>query len=367
MEVKEFDFISNMTQNKFSYYKRNDGVFQKISSNNLNVKEIQDMQEKKKVFWLDVFNPTTKEILLLTELFSIHPLTAEDIQVRDGREKCERYSLYFFFCIKTVYQKNTKDLFFDEDLPTIYIIMFDNHILTIHYEDMSYRQSVIFKRLEIGLGGGRVRVLGPGTENGFTSAWIMYCLFDDVVDEFIPYLDEIEAEVDSIEDLVIFLSGTDHKEMLKRIGYSKKRITSLIRLIKPKKDIVTFLLTRCSEKFNEVDLYVRDIQDHIYTMLTELEHGNETMNTCHSSYIALISMEMTDFSNKMAVIAKNMNVFAIILFPFTLITGLWGMNVPVPGEKGMGLSDCTGFIVLCLLMLLITFFVYLLASKKHLL
>jgi len=48
--------------------------------------------------------------------------------------------------------------------------------------------------------------------------------------------------------------------------------------------------------------------------------------------LARISLELTKASNEMSGAMKKLSAVATLLLPLTLIAGLWGMNVPVPGH-----------------------------------
>jgi magnesium transporter len=37
----------------------------------------------------------------------------------------------------------------------------------------------------------------------------------------------------------------------------------------------------------------------------------------------------------MNVVMKKFNAMATIVLPMTVVTGMWGMNVPVPGQSGV--------------------------------
>ena len=52
-------------------------------------------------FWIDVCQPTTEEMNMFTRIFGIHPLTTEDIQTDDTREKCEVFPNYYFISYRT--------------------------------------------------------------------------------------------------------------------------------------------------------------------------------------------------------------------------------------------------------------------------
>jgi len=80
-------------------------------------------------WWLDVQSPTDEEMKMLSKVFSIHPLTTEDILMEETREKIELFRNYYLVCFRS----------FDQDLysPThleplnMYIIVFREGIFFI--------------------------------------------------------------------------------------------------------------------------------------------------------------------------------------------------------------------------------------------
>ena len=85
----------------------------------------QDMN----TWWLDVQSPTDEEMKMLSKVFSIHPLTTEDILMEETREKIELFRNYYLVCFRS----------FDQDpySPThleplnMYIIVFREGILSV--------------------------------------------------------------------------------------------------------------------------------------------------------------------------------------------------------------------------------------------
>ena len=53
---------------------------------------------------------------------------------------------------------------------------------------------------------------------------------DDVVDEFMPSIKNMEADVEEIDDMVLYLKRTNQTEMLRRIGYSRNRVKSVNKI-----------------------------------------------------------------------------------------------------------------------------------------
>ena len=68
-----------------------------------------------------------------------------------------------------------------------------------------------------------------------------------------------------------------------------------------------------------------------------MSHFEKTLTRIHSNYLAQISIELTQASNRTSDIVLKMTILASVLVPLNVITGLWGMNVEVPGQDEEGL------------------------------
>ena len=85
-------------------------------------------------------------------------------------------------------------------------------------------------------------------------------------------------------------------------------------------------------------------------MTQSLNHYEKLLSRSHSNYLAQISIEMTDANNQINDVLSRLTALGTILIPMNLVTGtsyppncipdvkskrstgLWGMNVHVPGQ-----------------------------------
>lgn len=67
-------------------------------------------------------------------------------------------------------------------------------------------------------------------------------------------------------------------------------------------------------------------------MTSNLNHYEKILSRSHSNYLAQISIEMTDANNQINDVLSKLTALGTVLIPMNLVTGLWGMNVHVPGE-----------------------------------
>ena len=117
------DVGANVNGNRRGFVDKPNGSKGMYDMNMLNAE--QDIN----TWWLDVQSPTDEEMKMLSKVFSIHPLTTEDILMEETREKIELFRNYYLVCFRS----------FDQDpySPThleplnMYIIVFREGILSV--------------------------------------------------------------------------------------------------------------------------------------------------------------------------------------------------------------------------------------------
>ncbi|KAK0559779.1 CorA metal ion transporter [Tilletia horrida] len=294
-----------------------------------------DQDADANTWWLDVLCPTDAEMKLLSRVFGVHPLTTEDILMEETREKIELFRNYFLVCFRSFDQDPHSPTYLEP--VNMYIIVFREGTLSFHFHPTPHPQNV------------RRRIKQLKDYISVTSDWISYALIDDITDAFGPLIQNIEYEVDSIDELVLILKDVEQSDMLRRIGTCRKKVMGLLRLMGNKADVVKGLAKRCNENWSvapksDIGLYLSDIQDHLITMTQNLNHYEKILSRSHSNYLAQISIEMTDANNQINDVLSKLTALGTIIVPMNVITGLWGMNVNVPGQ---GVENLHWFAGIC--------------------
>ncbi|PWN24440.1 cora-domain-containing protein [Jaminaea rosea] len=282
-----------------------------------------DQDPEANTWWLDVLSPTDSEMKLLSRVFGIHPLTTEDILMEETREKIELFRNYYLVCFRSFDQDPYSPTYLEP--LNMYIIVFREGTLSFHFRATPHPQNV------------RRRIKQLKDYINVTSDWISYALIDDITDAFGPLIQSIEYEVDSIDELVLILKDVEQSDMLRRIGACRKKVMGLLRLMGNKADVVKGLAKRCNENWSvapksDIGLYLSDIQDHLITMTQNLSHFEKILSRSHSNYLAQISIEMTEANNRANDVLSKLTALGTVIVPLNVITGLWGMNVNVPGQ-----------------------------------
>ncbi|KAI4133504.1 MAG: hypothetical protein LQ347_002169 [Umbilicaria vellea] len=288
------------------------------------------------VWWLDVFNPGEDEVEALAKAFSIHPLTREDITTQEAREKVELFKQYYFVCFRSFSQMDKTSENYLEPLH-VYMVVFRGGIVTFTFNPSPHAANVR-KRI------GRLR-----DYMSLTADWICYAMIDNIVDTFGPVITSIELETDQIEDQVFVARAEDFSSLLRQIGECRKKVMSLMRLLGGKADVIKGFAKRCNTNYKvtprgEIGLYLGDIQDHVVTMMSNLGHFEKMLSRSHSNYLAQLSVDNIAQGNQANRVLSKITLIATILVPLNLITGLFGMNVPVPGKDSTGLGWFIGIL-----------------------
>lgn len=332
-------------------------------------------------FWLDIHCPTEDELRAVAKSFGIHPLTTEDILLKETREKVELFRNYYFICFTSFDVRTSGNRGRNSRRPSvsnqslsswssskqapkkdrlkpaaIYIITFHTGVITVHYSPTPHTINV--RR--------RIRLLREYLN--FSSDWISYALIDDITDGFAPMIATIEQDVTYIEDEILRMHGTETDDenndvgpigsdasfltktsstgkreweakhgMLRMIGESRKRVMSLMGLLANKADVIKGFSKRVTEQWsgaprNEIAMYLSDIQDHLVTMVQSLNHYEKLLARSHSNYLAQLNIDMTKANNDMNDVLGKISALGMIVLPLNVVTGLWGMNVVVPGQ-----------------------------------
>ncbi|KAF9957911.1 CorA metal ion transporter [Mortierella alpina] len=326
-------------------------------------------------FWIDILDPSDLDMQMLSKYFHVHPLTIEDISTEEVREKYEVFRNYYFVCFRTFDQDYNSGSYLQP--ASMYSVVLREGIITCHFRPSNHHLNVL-RRLE-----------QFHSHITLTPDWINYALLDDITDSFASPIQTIEYEVDSIDELVLLLRENETSDMLRRIGSCRKNVMAISRLLTNKADVVRGLMKRFDERYilattgpgggawsqsapagpeahtpaaqlsqqqpyreGEILLYLGDILDHVLTMLQSLNSYEKILARSHSNYLAQISLEINQLSNKTNNVVGTLTFFASLIVPMTFVAGLWGMNVHVPGQPGEEDSPLTWWWGLCGFMLL---------------
>lgn len=262
------------------------------------------------VVWADVAEPTEADGVLLRQQFGLHELPVEAALQRETHPKVESYGSYLYIVLHGINFQAAEHTF--ETSETDYFLS-PKFLITIHD---GQRRSI----RHVGeLCTRSNHILSEGTVGLF------HRIVDTQVDGYRPEVDEIEKHLDDIEKQVIECPS---EGLTADILGVKRDITALRRIVIPQRDVVGRLSRREFDMINqEMSYRFRDVYD-------QFAHMAEDAIVFQDRVTGVFDAHLATTSNRLANVSKVLAVIAALFGPLTVITGLFGMNVPLPSLIG---------------------------------
>ena len=274
------------------------------------------MQEiaTKKFNWIDIKNPTQKDINFLKKEYRFHDLNLEDCLSSIQRPKVDVQTDHIFIVLHFPrYFKTTKRMMSSE----VNIFLGEDYLITLHSGDLKPLNS-FYDQLK-----KDPKTLEELSRKG--SAMVLYELISQLFEYCFPIIDKISERL-SYVDNVMFEERPS--SIVPEIAKLNQEIISFRKIISPQRRVVLDLEDRIKPflvKGN--DLYFDDITDMIEKIWGSLENFKEVSEALQSTHDSYVTHRLNEG-------IKILTVFSAILLPLTLITGYYGMNV-----HGLPLAD----------------------------
>jgi magnesium transporter len=259
--------------------------------------------------WVDLAAPTDGELAILSDVFHFHPLAVEDAVAKVHHPKIETYDGYLYLILHGIdYQRSrAEDSFITHDTD---FFLGRNFLVTVHDGKTRSIANVqeICGRSDHALGEG------PGA--------LMHRIIDRMVDNYRPEIDQLEQWLDELEEQVF---GFPRKETLREILAVKHDVMALRRIAAPQRDAVARLARREFAAFSEELSYrFRDVFDNLVRLADEALIFQDRISS-------LLDAHYSNVSNRLNEIMRVLTVMTVIVAPLTLVAGLYGMNMKLPG------------------------------------
>lgn len=260
--------------------------------------------------WVDVEAPTAEDLQRIGDVFGFHPLALESVMTAGQHPKIETYDDYLYVVLHGI-NFNTNDESFDtHDLD---FFLGGSYLVTVH--DESFRSVAHVAALCARAG----HVLGEG------SVALLHRLVETMVEFYRPEIDSFEDRLDGLERRVV---ETPKPELIGDILAIKKDIAYLRRVVMPQRDVVARLARREFEAIDQEMAYrFRDASDRLTRM-------SEDTVALQDRVGGILDAHLAGLSNQMANVSRLLAVVAALFGPLTVITGIFGMNVPLPVIAG---------------------------------
>jgi magnesium transporter len=262
------------------------------------------LAESQSRIWVDVASPRHEEMEEVGRCFGFHPLTIEDCLHGGQRPKLEEYEGYLFLVLHTLPKEAATSSVVDE-LDEIYAYVTPQALVTVHHQDA---EAVV--KLQERLRKDPVLLTHP-------PGFLFHFLADNVVDQYFPFLDRLEDEIDHLEDKVL---ASPRPALLRRLFAYKRTLIHLRKSLSPLREVFNGLSRRDYPLLDpKMALYFRDVYDHLI-------RATEVVDVCRDLIATTVEAYLSATSNRMNEVMKQLAIIATIFLPLSVITGFFGMN-----------------------------------------
>ncbi|MGH9176063.1 MAG: magnesium transporter CorA family protein, partial [Vicinamibacterales bacterium] len=286
--------------------------------------------------WYDIRRPTSADLSFLGDEFAPHPLLLDDIISRTQRPKLDIYEGYLFIVMHfPVHIKRSRTTISAE----VDLIVGPDYVVTTH--DGNLKPLVLIYDSAIESEETRQALMSQ------TTAHLLYYIIDRLVDYCFPIVDRVTDRIEEIEDAIFSRSDLG---LVQEISVVRRDLIAMRRIVKPQLAVISQLEHRDIPLVqSDIDVYFGDIADHLAKLWDSLEDLKEVLEGLSDTFNSLAT-------HRLNTVIKTLTVISVLILPMTLITGIFGMNVPIPYEtSSFALLVISAILLAIMLMMLAAF------------
>lgn len=298
--------------------------------------ELEDMkqviQNANSMLWVDVYNWEENEIKAIAEVFGFHPLAVEDCVHESPRTKVDKYEGYDFFELHSLKYNEDSDV--EIAVEELNVFLGPNYIVTVHKHAIP----------SVGRIAARSRHDSFNMDKG--PDYLLYSIVDGITDTYFPIIDRISTRIDDLEDEMYEDPALAISEEFLSL---KRTIVMIRRAVDPQRRI--FANVNSTYTFTvrpENRPYFMDLSDHLERITDSLEVFRDLVQGALDTYSSLGTAKTNETMRVLTIITT-------LTATMTLITGVFGMNVPLPWQHTWAATTVivAGMVLISVIMLVI--------------
>jgi magnesium transporter len=276
------------------------------------VEEIHDyIRDADNVVWVDVRDPGPAELSILEEEFGFHPMALEGVMHGLSRPRLDEYKAYLLLVTCAAIPGGPpRELW----TASVHLYVGRNYVVSIHRGFVPALEEA----------AGRWTRGGPRLRDGV--GFLVYTVFDALLDSYVPLIEEIENEIGETE---IAMLGISDDPGVRRLLRLKRTLAELRRVVYPLREIFQILLRRDHPFFlTNSEVYLRDVSNRVLRILDVLETEREMA-------AGALEASLTVSSNRLNRTMKTLAVITVSVAVVASVFGALGMNfetIPLAGS-----------------------------------
>jgi magnesium transporter len=259
--------------------------------------------------WVDLAASAPDEMAILSTVFQLHPLSIDDARSSIQFPKAEPYQSYLYVVLHGINVHKGQHAFATRDVD---FFIGRNWLVTVHDGEST---SIAHLR-ELCDRHDRLLAEGP--------VGLFHRIVDTMVDHYRPVMDALEVRIDELEEEAF----EGHSELARRMLTVRHELAQMRRVLMPQRDVIGRLARReFSTISDEMAYRFRDVHDHVVRLADEAILFQDRVT-------GILEVNLASISNRLNQVMKLLTVMSTIFLPLTVLSGMWGMNVPLPHFPG---------------------------------
>ncbi|MEE8472309.1 MAG: magnesium/cobalt transporter CorA [Dehalococcoidia bacterium] len=298
------------------------------------------------VTWINIEKPSRRQMSYLERAFHFHPLDLDDCLSKVQLPKVDEYDDYLFIVLHfPVFLRRARVTHSTQ----VGIFIGKDYIVTVHAGNLRPLAN-LFQECQSDESARQENM-------GRSPSYLLYRLVDRMVDYCFPILNKIISNIEKVEDDIF-----DERALntVQEISILRRDIIAFRRINWPLRAVIGSMERRVSrfsgKDEKEMDVYFGDVVDHLDKIWSALDEYKEIIEGLSDTNNSLTS-------NRINEVMRVLTIFATIMMPLTVVSSIYGMNVPLPG--GLQSGSFISFIVVIIFMAMIGGSMLFYFHRKH--
>lgn len=286
--------------------------------------------------WLDLVDPSMKEMKAIAQQYGLHPTSVEDCLDPTHLPKHERIGGITFLIIRAYDESSDNDADTVQELTRkIAIFVGQDFILTVHRKDQPF------------ISAFRAKWGNPESACTRTKPGFLYDLLETTVYTYEKPIDDAINGFESLEERIF--QPNPPQGVIEEGYYLKRKASVFKRMLRMTTDLFP-KISAFQEANAPLFQNLKEGSDSLFFYADELL---ENLNNLLTLHVSLASQRTNE-------VVRVLTIFSVFFMPLNLIAGIYGMNF----EHMPELTHPFGYLGVLIGMTLVTTTIYVWFKKK---
>lgn len=279
---------------------------------------IQNVLKIWKIKWIYLTKPNTREIEEVIKNLDLHEMVEQDILEPSAHDKIDVYDDCIFLVIHFPKYNEKLGKYVSNEMN---VILGKEFIITITKYPTNniekIRQEYVNEIKEEG---------DDAEEYKISPYYILYKIIDVMYDKVLLGLNKFNLDLMEMEKQVFDKNFVD-TDFLRKILIKKRNTVLLKTIISPQEEILTELHKATATFYEgDLDVYFEDLEYKTSKILGHISIIHENIDSIGEIFNTLTNMWT---NNNIGVLT----ILTVIIWIMTMISGIYGMNIPLPWQE----------------------------------